>query len=239
MAEWQVSLNPTDDLETTVNNAWTFLEYLLLQAKTERVFEIVADFYDNDQQKLDYVSYCKMKYYTESKLNLLPSWLRGKDKFPFRQEVCCYNLQGEVEAFTTQNLGGLLESLRPDIQNDNLKFDYMPPIIGLNIYQVRTLLNSSSIQKKPIDINIQIPSNIWFPKVIDQLGDKYDYDADDYVWVDNRELAACNTPRLNRFLMHVREKALEMKGGWELIEVHTYFHPEAYEEMVSVDGIII
>ncbi|MCU0499904.1 MAG: hypothetical protein MUF87_21345 [Anaerolineae bacterium] len=236
LAEWQVTLNPMEDLETTVNSYWAFWEYLLLQAKTERIFGIVADFYDADHQPLDYLSYCKMKYHTENKLNLFSIVLRSTHEFPFQQEVCCYNLDGEVERFTTRNLGGLLESLRPDIQSKDTKLDFMPCIIGLRIDQPRPLVGLSSIEKEPIRIGIELTSSIWFPKVLDKLNEKL---VKEYSWMDNGELADCNTPRLNRFLLNVREKALEMKSGWELVEPKPYFRTEKYKEMVSVDGIII
>jgi hypothetical protein len=55
-------------------------------------------------------------------------------------------------------------------------------------------------------------TDIWFPRVIGWM------DAEEPFY-DNSELAALNTPRLNRFLQRTKELILSLGGTWELAKV--------------------
>jgi hypothetical protein len=56
---------------------------------------------------------------------------------------------------------------------------------------------------------IRLYTDLWFPRVVGWM----DADAPYY---DNSELAALNTPRLNRFLQRTKELILSLGGTWEL-----------------------
>jgi hypothetical protein len=58
-------------------------------------------------------------------------------------------------------------------------------------------------------ISVELFSDIWFPRVVGWIDD-------DKPFYDNSELAALNTPRLNRFLQRTKKIILEENGMWEL-----------------------
>jgi hypothetical protein len=60
------------------------------------------------------------------------------------------------------------------------------------------------------DFTISLRSDIWFPRVIGWLDSEEPF-------YDNSELAALNTPKLNRFLQRTKELILSLGGEWELV----------------------
>jgi hypothetical protein len=66
------------------------------------------------------------------------------------------------------------------------------------------------LQEEYYEINLY--TDIWFPRVIGWM------DAEEPFY-GNSELAALNTPRLNRFLQRTKELILSLGGTWELAKV--------------------
>ncbi len=86
-----------------------------------------------------------------------------------------------------------------------------------------------------VQITISLGTDIWFPRVLGILEGDQPLKPQPPKWYDNRELASCHRPRLNRFLSTVRQLALELGGQWRLNP------PEGmaknYMAMVREDGI--
>lgn len=60
-------------------------------------------------------------------------------------------------------------------------------------------------------LRIDLHSDIWLPKIMGWM----DSDPVDHIpRYDNRELAACHTPRLNRFIANIHALTLEMGAEW-------------------------
>jgi hypothetical protein len=74
---------------------------------------------------------------------------------------------------------------------------------------------------------IMLCSDIWFPRVVGWL------DSED-PYYDNSELAALNTPRLNRFLQKMKDLILSLGGKWQLV---SRIDREAKPQIVYENGI--
>jgi hypothetical protein len=56
-------------------------------------------------------------------------------------------------------------------------------------------------------------------------------------WYDNRKLAFCHTPRLNKFLGGVRESSQALGGTWSLSEAKGM--ARHYSTMVHESGLVL
>ncbi|MDA0179051.1 hypothetical protein OJ997_01995 [Solirubrobacter phytolaccae] len=124
----------------------------------------------------------------------------------------CWHEAGERREGEVIYVGELLERLRPDapeITWDHIA--YVPPV-------------SVSVSRDFVSITLM--TDVWFPRVIGFLEEEWPDGM-----LDNSELAACHTPRLNAFLHAVRDASDE------------WFNDSAddfgarYADMVSDDGI--
>ena len=84
----------------------------------------------------------------------------------------------------------------------------------------------------PVEVAISIDTDIWFPRVIDIHGISGDIVNE---WYDNTALATRHTPRLNRFLSTVRERAAALGARWSYEATHN----KNYAGMVSESGIAL
>jgi hypothetical protein len=121
-----------------------------------------------------------------------------------QSKISYYDLDGRIVTEWIGNLYDFHTKLRPDIYPDHDK-------IGYYIHQTRLPIGIDSGRNKNGDLLcvIILPSDIWFPRVVGWG----DVEEPSY---DNSELAALNTPRLNRFLQQAKELTLSLGGTWEL-----------------------
>jgi hypothetical protein len=160
--------------------------------------------------------------------------------------LCYYDLEGNLVKAEIPSrrefggLGGLLRQLRPDVEQDSkgswLYQDYNP----LGLYGQRGIAWKREDFPEWTDkefeetdkfqqayLNIETYTDIWFPWVSGHL------ENEDRGWrtdiidgkvivykegelYDNRELAHCHTPRLNRFIQRVKQLTLDYGGKWSI-----------------------
>lgn len=132
------------------------------------------------------------------------------------------------------DLGLLLSRLRPDSGNQyNLRhgqFDAEPPIkFGSSYYR-------DSNTRIPYTFTIRLRSDVWYPYVYGYLGKKHGT-INSSALFDNRELANRHTPRLNRFLAKLRERAMEQGYTWILVDyelVYKHYRPYITETGINL-----
>jgi hypothetical protein len=100
---------------------------------------------------------------------------------------------GQIVKEWVGNFAGLAKKIYPE------KYDY-------TYHEVLPLM--INYNRKDY-INIVLTSDIWLPKVVGWMDDGEPY-------YDNSELAALNTPRLNRFLQRTKELIQNSGGQWQL-----------------------
>lgn len=98
--------------------------------------------------------------------------------------------------------------------------------------------------KPPSDkvwISLSLYTDIWFPRVIGLNAEEDIFDgvhparSRDQL-MDNSALAARHTPRLNRFIQHLREAVLDLGGTWSFDRKETDYR---YLPMIHDGGIIL
>jgi hypothetical protein len=137
-----------------------------------------------------------------------------------------YDENGRTVESEVGDTGVLLMHLRPDkIRHSR---NHMAAFFPLSLYGQRGgwLQDGTTYQTS---LMIYIHTNIWLPKV-------RGFPSDPREWYDNSELALRHTPRLNRFLLRVKELTLQYGGKWELSTEHK---DEIHWPMLSEDGIIL
>jgi hypothetical protein len=156
-------------------------------------------------------------------------------------KISYYDLDGQVVTEWVGNFYNFHANLRPEkyleLDRNDRNF-YASPI---PIYIEEGYDSGYEIYK------IILCSDIWFPRVVGWL------DSEEQFY-DNSELAALNTPRLNRFLKRTKELILSLGGEWELVggkpvavdkyDVETsYYHFDPIDtrivdsQIVCVDGV--
>jgi hypothetical protein len=169
--------------------------------------------------------------------------------------ISYYNLAGELVTDWVSDFFNFYKKLRPDkYSNPYNKENYWRkqdenrlPII---IKHCRKAYQSSSIRGYETTLGevyeFMLSSDVWFPRVVGWT----DPEEPHY---DNNEMAALNTPRLNRFLQRTKELTLNLGGKWELagdrpVAIDDYelfenyysysFNPKMIDsKIIYVDGI--
>jgi hypothetical protein len=100
----------------------------------------------------------------------------------------------------------------------------LPMFININDEYIPEIKDRS---KEDELYEIMLCSDIWFPRVVGWLDSEEPY-------YDNSELAALNTPRLNRFLQKMKDLILGLGGKWELV---SRIDREAKPRIVHENGI--
>ena len=150
--------------------------------------------------------------------------------------LCYYDLTGKVTEQEVENVGLLLETLRPDDADwGSIFMEGVAPVTLLSRSVSLRERSKPSQRTGAVQIKISLRTDIWFPQVLGLLEGDQPLKPQPPKWYDNRELASCHTPRLNRFLSAVRQLVLELGGEWRLNP------PEGmakhYMVMVREDGI--
>jgi hypothetical protein len=150
-------------------------------------------------------------------------------------ELCFYNKHGELQKKQVNNIRTILQEtvtnecledweIDKDIFDPNIRtLDISAINISGDSLRINDILNNDNTREK-INIFMSCETNIWFPWIPDNKGNPY----------DNRELAYCHTPRLNKFLSGVRKLVLDCGGTFE-VECQYSF----YNEQICENGIIL
>jgi hypothetical protein len=158
-----------------------------------------------------------------------------------------YDLDGELMIEEVEDVGALLRRIRPieydlpdywrELSEEELThkkkiIDKSYKAEGSAIFFSGTLWPKDYWPAQSTYLFINLYTDIWFPKVGGYLEDHSP--AQSRVFHDNRALAMCHTPRLNRFLASVRELTLEFDGIWK-VDYPTY--DEQYNQQFDENGI--
>jgi hypothetical protein len=128
-----------------------------------------------------------------------------------------YDLHGHMQEKYIKDIGSLLIDNQSHLQKNHLNYvRHIPPI---NIWEGDIYYSESHLDT--LNIYIDLETDIWFPWVMGVSEDKnsnikssvnHPILGNAY---DNRELARCHTPRLNRFLATTAKLILDFGGEWE------------------------
>jgi hypothetical protein len=122
--------------------------------------------------------------------------------------ISYYDLEGKVVTEWIGNLYDFYTTLRPDKYPDRDKLVYYATPTRLPL-EIECAYSRAWNQNPTYTYTLTLLSDIWFPLVVGWE----DVEEPSY---DNSELAALNTPRLNRFLQRTKELTLSLGGTWEL-----------------------
>jgi hypothetical protein len=133
--------------------------------------------------------------------------------------ISYYDLQGNLVTSWVSDFFNFYKKLRPDkYTNPHGKENYwkkqdentLPIVIThrRKVYMKSKRRGYDAISGEVYEF--MLTSDIWFPRVVGWMDSEEPY-------YDNSELAALNTPRLNRFLQRVKELTLSLGGKWELV----------------------
>lgn len=221
-----------------------FARRLLEAAERENVFRLLetrkpSPFYaDSGEDYADYLARVgqetgKVPFFTLGTGVATTDY--GRLRMP--AQVCYVDHSGEIVSREVENLGLLLQQLRPaDVaEHRHLYMSQVPPLT-INANPIR-LTGPEFTGRQRSELWIALYSDIWLPWVIGFMDEPWSPETrikpNDHMY-DNRMLADCHTPRLNNFLVAVRELALEIGCTWELDPNQTI---SPYQFMVSEQGI--
>lgn len=152
-------------------------------------------------------------------------------------KVCFYDLNGQLVESEVNDLGALLERRRPSDLPEwrRHQMAHVAPvaILGRRI----TVAPSSPGRPGPVRIILSLLTDIWFPWVLGTFLGEQPLRPHPRLLYDNRELAFCHTPRLNRFLSEVRRLAESLGGEWRRAPPEG--SAEHYAQMVGEESILI
>lgn len=242
-AEWEMRLPAISD-EAGVGTLLKFVTSFLEIGHREDVYRIMetrgpdAFRLDSGQTYTDYLRQAT------GRLGFIPLFTLGFGVAPTDAglvrtpgRVCFYDSRGEMVEEEVENSGRLLASLRPqDVAEAGSRcMASMAPltVMGEKVYTGNGHGPNDAAQR-PIRVKVSLQTDIWFPRVLGILEDVFPAPNEEGMY-DNRELALCHTPRLNRFLAGVQELVTEAGGEWELLAPEG--SAEHYAGMVSENGI--
>lgn len=123
--------------------------------------------------------------------------------------VCLDEGEGGSVRRRADDLGAVLRSRRAAEAESRPRYAAHQPAVAL--WGARLSGPGRELPDRPVGIRLDLPSDIWFPRVAGLL-EAVEPDAPD--WYDNSSLARCHTPDLNRFLGRIRSATHEVGGTW-------------------------
>lgn len=165
--------------------------------------------------------------------------IKYKLKYLCSSKLRYYDSQGNTqEEFVKDMRSLLLDNHLVSLSDSNVHLIYSTPPILISIYAVDLKYNSKH-QLDTFEISINLHTDIWFPWVKGFLEDDISSINTSIhpilgVAYDNREIANYHTPRLNKFLQKISGLIVHYGGTWE-----KGGDTQAYEEMFTIEGIII
>ncbi len=243
-AEWEAVFSPPStmgDLQSLLR----FAKGLLEAGEQEAVYQIIETRRPLDFTKSPDWGYAQFLDKMLVETEILPLFdlglgvaenYNGVLRTPAR--LCYYNLEDELIEAEVENVGLLLESLRPDDADwGSIFMEGVGPVTLLS--RPVSLKEIAEVTKQPrsVQIKISLRTDIWFPQVLGILEGDQPLSPNSSKWYDNRELANCHSPRLNRFLFKVHELTSELGGKWRLNPAEGM--AEHYTSMVGEDSILL
>jgi hypothetical protein len=231
-AVWTMEFMPVAN-SNQVDRLLEFTEKLLHIAEQENIFHIIETRLPAIGAPVaSYIEQLQWQIHTLNKFSFF-GYLNGttiKDKtYKGRTigTICYYDKSGQIVSSEVENMGELMKQLH----SDEVLFTYpTPPVVISGLEDISC--DNNNIPHK-MSASIRIRTNIWFPKVIAYLGKSYQTTYSREV-VDNSELAALHTPRLNRFLEQARALTLTYDGDWRGLAGE---HGQPYYNLVYETGI--
>jgi hypothetical protein len=234
---------------------WPFAKGVLLAGEEEGVFRIAEvgagkppDYSSTSGQS--YVEFVEQILLKEGTLN----FFKDIERCNALARLCYYDLEGKVAEAEIDCPGELLSQLRPDVDQEQkdywLSRDHNPlELRGQRAWE-RKRENFPSYTDREFEENrfrqtylvIETYTDIWFPEVKGYLEDWGEDDHGQSIvwktrqWQDNRELALCHTPRLNRFIQRVKRLTLDYGGEWSIDRADA---KGSWESHWNEDGIIL
>ena len=150
-------------------------------------------------------------------------------------EVCFYDENSEIKKEIISNIKNLLQQSytndgledweidRQIFDKNNHTLDVSPIYISGDSLYIEDVCKDDKTREMMYMV-IKSETNIWFPWILDNLGNLY----------DNRELAYCHTPRLNHFLLNVKDLISNFGGTFEID-----CDSPLYSQQVSDAGILL
>jgi hypothetical protein len=221
---WEIEFAPVED-GIQVDKLMEFTERFLQVAERERIFQFVETGLSTKVASIaSYIQLLQQQVDTQKKFSFLsyPSspCLNGMATISY------YDKAGIITSAEIENMGELMKQ----VHSDDVFARNIPPV---EICGVQNLLCENNKISRKVIAYIYLHTNIWFPKIIDYMEQK-DL-TKEFETVDNSELAASHTPRLNRFLEVARDLTLNYGGTWYVIPgEHPRLH---YHSMITETGI--
>jgi hypothetical protein len=190
---------------------------------------------DSDSSRYTHAQYLQAYYFQTGEISYCSSISSTR--------LCYYDLEGKLVESDIKDAGKLLETLHPDKEWCRRNMSYGVPVrLIVQPERVSSSLSKVNIsdaqstdveEERTVEVSIFLYSDIWFPWVVGWLEERRTPD-DKY---DNRELAQCHTPRLNRFISTVRELILDYGGNWSIAYPDPFIG--FYASMLTEHGILL
>jgi hypothetical protein len=142
--------------------------------------------------------------------------------------VSYFGKQGEIVEAEIRDMWELSRQLNPP-KYEPVEAPRTPPVGIRGRGHIKT--DRSESLERSIQASIYLRTDIWFPK----LAHWRNYTV---LRFDNRELAYRHTPRLNKFVIRLRELTLQWGGTWTTIAPN-YVQKENYKSQLTEMGIRI
>jgi hypothetical protein len=243
-AEWQAVFPPPTDF-TDLNVLLRLAKRILEAGEQEAVYRVVEIGSPINFCAAPGWTYAQHLEKTLAQMGSLPLFDLGSGVAPTPSgqlrtpaRLCYYSATGNLTEEEVEDMGLLLEHLRPDdVEWGKGYMARVAPVTLLSQTATITGQKEASARPRPIRIAISLLTDIWFPSVLGLLQDEQPPAPNPRRWYDNREIASCHTLRLNRFISSVRKLVLELGGEWSLVPAEG--SAQHYTAMVREDGIVL
>ena len=233
LASWEGNVPPG----ITATKLFELHRAVLAAGEEERVWQVLeteSPLAYRAAPGYSYADYLEDLYRRDGKLRALPLCTfahrtqQGIVRTPAR--VAYFGIGGEIEEADVENLGLLLRRLRPECP---------PEVAHAYTYSVAPVGVAGSLPPYQggygfLTYGIELLTDIWFPRVrgwMEEEGEEWWTPPESDGLYDNSALAARHTPRLNRFLMKVRELVLANGGSWSLGQAENRCYQKMYDEL--------
>lgn len=144
--------------------------------------------------------------------------------------MCWYDPRGDLTCGLVRDLGKLLGSL-PGSEGTSRMFraEGPPPV---RVWGTALALDSDTWASEEVNLYVALSSDIWFPYVKGYSCPEFDEER----YLDNTQLAARHTPRLNAFLRDVNALMKSVGSKIEVDEEESNYLDD-YARWLSSDGI--
>ena len=243
-AKWEAIFPPPRTI-ADYNLLLDFTKVLLKVGKQEAIYEIKEvrrphNF--NPGSGIDYAQYMEQDWLENQRLLLFDLGIGVSENYEgilrTPATLCYYERNGQLAKAKVENMGLLLESLRPDDADwGSIFMDGVAPVTIFSRSVYTSEIRNEVQKPRAVKITIALNTDIWFPKVLGLLDNEPSPAPTLRKWYDNHTLATCHTNRLNRFLVSIQKLVTTLGGEWRLDAPEGI--AEHYKFMVSNHGIIL